>query len=131
VQRFEDAARSDPATPDPYVGLARIFSVGLIDFDRASWALTEAERRGQPLGHRGHAQLGDAIRSRAERFRQLASSVRGLPEERSYLRSAVDDYQQALTYYDKARGFGLVAQNVRLVRRRLWQSERRLSEIEP
>ena len=131
VQHFEEAARLDPASPDPYVGLARIYSVGLMDFERASQALMEAERRGQPLGRRGHAQLGDAIRNRAEQFRQSAASVRGLPEELTYLRSAIDDYQQALAYYDKARGFGLVAENVRLVRRRLAQTERRLWELEP
>jgi eukaryotic-like serine/threonine-protein kinase len=131
VQHFEEAARLDPATPDPYVGLARIYSVGLMDFERASQALAEAERRGQPLGRRGHAQLGDAIRTRAEQFRQSAASVRGLPEELTYLRAAVDDYQQALAYYDKARGFGFVAENIRLVRRRLALAERRLWELEP
>ena len=131
VQHFEEAARLDPETPDPYVGLARIYSVGLMDFERASQALLEAERRGQPLGRRGHAQLGDAIRNRAEQFRQSAASVRGLPEELTYLRAAIDDYQQALAYYDRARGFGLVAENVRLVRRRLAQAERRLWELEP
>jgi serine/threonine protein kinase/tetratricopeptide (TPR) repeat protein len=131
VQYFEEAARLDPTTPDPYVGLARIYSVGLMDFDRASQALAEAERRGQPLGRRGHAQLGDAIRSRAEQFRQSAASVRGLPEELTYLRAAVDDYQQALAFYDNARGFGMVAENIRVVRKRLSQAERRLWELEP
>jgi hypothetical protein len=129
VQQFEEAARLDESTPDPWLGLARIYSVGLMDFERASRALAEAERRGQPLGLRGHAQLGDAIRSRADRFRQSAMSVRGLPEELNYLRAAVTDYQQALTYYDSARGFGLVAENVRIVRRRLAQAERRLAEL--
>jgi eukaryotic-like serine/threonine-protein kinase len=131
VQLFEEAARFDPATPDPWLGLARIYSAGLIDFERASNALTEAEQRGQPLGRRGHAQLGDAIRSRGDRFRQSAMSVRGLPEEGSYLRAAINDYQQALTFYDDARGFGMVAANVRLVRRRLAQAEQRLLELEP
>jgi tRNA A-37 threonylcarbamoyl transferase component Bud32/tetratricopeptide (TPR) repeat protein len=131
VEHFEEAARLDPTTPDPYVGLARIYSVGLMDFDRASHALTEAERRGQPLGQRGHAQLGDAIRSRADRFRQSAMSVRGLPEELTYLRAAVEDYERALTFYDNARGFGLVAENVRLARRGLAHARERLSEIEP
>ena len=129
VQQFEEAARLDDATPDPWLGLARIYSVGLMDFERASKALAEAERRGQPLGLRGHAQLGDAIRSRADRFRQSATSVRGLPEELTYLRAAVADYQQAHAYYDSARGFGFVAENVRIVRRRLAQAERRLVEL--
>ena len=130
VQLFEEAARLDPATPDPWLGLARIYSVGLIDFERASNVLAEAERRGHPLGRRGHAQLGDAIRSRADRFRQSAMSVRGLPEEGPYLRAAINDYQQALTFYDNARGFGMVADNVRLARRRLAQAEQRLLELE-
>jgi serine/threonine protein kinase len=130
VQHFEEAARLDPVTPDPWLGLARIYSVGLMDFERASNALTEAERRGQPLGRRGHAQLGDAIRSRADGSRLSAMSVRGLPEELTYLRAAINDYQQALLFYDNARGFGMVAENVRLVRRRLAQAEQRLAELE-
>jgi eukaryotic-like serine/threonine-protein kinase len=131
VQRFEEAARLDPRSPDPYLGLARVYSAELIDFERTAQALAEVEQRGQPLGRREHAQLGDAVRSRADRLRQAAASVRGLPEELTYLRSAMDDYQQALGFYDKARGFGLVAENVRLVRRRLAQAALRVVELEP
>jgi serine/threonine protein kinase/tetratricopeptide (TPR) repeat protein len=130
VRRFEEAARLDPESPDPYVGLARLYSVEMIDFDRASQAVAEAERRGQSLGRRAHAQLGDAIRRRAEEFRQSAVNVRGLPEERGYLESAVKDYEQALEFYTEAKGFGLVAHNVRLVRRRLGQVRERLMELE-
>jgi serine/threonine-protein kinase len=129
-QQFDECARLDVAMPDPYIGLARIYSVGLVDFERVSQAVEEAERRGHPPGRRGHAQLGDALRSRAERFRQSAARVRGLPEEMSYLRSAADDYEQALAFYSNASGFGLVAENVRLVRRRLDQVWRRLAEVE-
>jgi hypothetical protein len=130
VERFEESARLDPTSPDPYVGLARVYSVGLIDFDRAAQALAEADRRGQPLGRRGHAQLGDAVRSRAEGLRQSALRVRGLPEERTYLESAANDYEQALTFYKDAPGFGLVAENVRLVRYRLALVRERLAEID-
>lgn len=130
VQRFEEAARLDRAAPDPYLGLARIYSAGLIDFDRASEALAGAERRGHPIGRRGHAQLGDAIKARGDRWRQSAFSVRGLPEERAYLVSAVEDYEQALAFYEKAPGFGLVSNNVRLVRRRLEQIGGRLADID-
>ena len=130
VQQFEECARLDATIPDPYLGLARIYSLGLVDFERTLQALEEAERRGQPVGRRGHAQLGDAIRSRGERSRVSAARVRGLPEEISYLRSAADDYEQALAFYSSARGFGLVADNVRLVRRRLGQVRDRLAEVE-
>jgi hypothetical protein len=130
VQQFENAARLDPAAPDAYLGLARVYSFGSVDFDRTLAALTEAERRGQPVGKRGHAQLGDASRARADRFRRSAATVRGLPEEPGYLRSAVRDYEQALAFYGRARDFGLVAENMRAARRRLAQVRQRLGDAE-
>ena len=130
VERFEDAVRLDFGLPDPHLGLARIYSLGIVDFDRTSRALAAGERRGVAIGRRGNAQLGDAMKGRADRMRWSADSVRGLPEEGDYLRSARSDYEQALGFYDKARGFGLVAANVRHIRRRLAQIERRLTELE-
>jgi len=130
IQQFENAARLDPAAPDAYLGLARVYSFGSVDFDRALAALTEAERRGQPIGRRGHAQLGDASRARGDRFRRSAATVRGLPEEPGYLRSAVRDYEQALAFYARARDFGLVAENMRVARRRLAQVRQRLADAE-
>ena len=130
IAQFERAARLDPASPDPYLGLARIYSFAMLDFERASAALAEAARRGQPFGLRGHAQLGDASRARADRARRSAGAVRGLPEERSYLAGAAADYEQALAFYGKARGFGMVADNTRAIRRRLAQVRRRLMEID-
>jgi serine/threonine protein kinase len=128
--RFDDAAGLDPDLPDPYLGLARIYSFGLVDFERTLKALEAGEERGHAIGRRGHAQLGDAMKVRADRLRQAAEGVRGLPEEREYLGSAWEDYLRALAYYDNARGFGFVADNVRLIRRRLEQIDRRLADIE-
>jgi len=129
VEQFENAVRLDPKAADPHLGLARIYSFGIVDFERASEALAEAERLGQPFGKRGHAQLGDASRARGDRFRQAAATVRGLPEEADYLRSAIRDYEQSLNFYEPAKGFGMVADNARLVRRRLAQAQKRLAEI--
>ena len=130
VQRFEQAARLDQTAPDPYLGLARIYTYGLVDADRASEALAEAERRGHPIGRRGHAQLGDVMKSRADRLRQAAGRVRELPEERLHLRAAVADYERALGFYGKAPGFGDVADNTRATRARLGEVRRRLSRID-
>jgi tetratricopeptide (TPR) repeat protein len=130
IQRFEQAARLDGSAPDPYLGLARIYTYGLIDADRASEALAEAERRGHPIGRRGHAQLGDVMKSRADRLRQSAARVRALPEERLHLRAAAADYERALGFYGKAPGFGDVADNVRATRARLGEVRRRLGRLE-
>jgi len=130
IQRFEEAARLDASAPDPYVGLARIYSYGIVDAARASEALAAAERRGHPIGRRGHAQLGDAMKSRADRVRLLAARVRERPEERLHLREAATDYERALGFYEKAPGFGDVADNVRATRARLGEVRRRLSRIE-
>jgi hypothetical protein len=130
LKRFEEAARLDDSSPDPYLGLARIYAYGLFDVERTAEALGEAERRGQPIGRRGHAQLADVLLASADRLRQAASGVRDLPEERAHLRSAASQYEQALAHYDKARGFALVPDNVRTVRARFAQVRQRLAELD-
>ncbi|HEY3162357.1 MAG TPA: protein kinase [Vicinamibacterales bacterium] len=131
VERFQQAARLDDRSPDPYLGLARIYSTGLVDVDRLDDALTAAARRGQPLGRRGHAQMADAIRARADRLRQSAASARGQPDETSYLRTAVTQYERALAQYEQAIGFAAANDNARQVRSRLAQVRARLAELVP
>jgi hypothetical protein len=129
VERFQQAARLDDRSADPYLGLARIYSSGLIDVDRLEEALAEAARRGQPAGKRGNAQMGDAIRSAADRLRQSAASARGQPDETALLRAAAAQYEGALARYEQAAGFGAVTENARQARSRLTQVRARLAEM--
>ena len=44
--KFDEAKELMPKSPDPYLGLARLYTIGARDLDRAEEVLHEAERRG-------------------------------------------------------------------------------------
>ncbi|HEY3380568.1 MAG TPA: protein kinase [Vicinamibacterales bacterium] len=129
VVDFEDAARLDNRWPDPYLGLARTYVYGLEDLDKAIAALHEAETRGYRPGNRELVQIGDGYRSRADRMRREAGSVRGLAQERDCLQKAADDYRHALEIYGKAIGFGEVSAVMRQVQARLDEVQKRLDGL--
>jgi hypothetical protein len=66
-----------PSSPDPQLGLARLYVYGLRDIDRADTALKEAERLGYRLGNREMGQLADGYRDRADRLWNDAKTIRG------------------------------------------------------
>src|SRR6185436_10838681 len=51
VESFTEAQRLMPRSPDPQLGLARVYVYGLKDLDKAYEALGEAQRRGYPSGN--------------------------------------------------------------------------------
>lgn len=117
IRHFREAARLDPSSPDPYLGLARIYAYHLMDIPSLTQAILDAEARGYRPGRRERAQSGDAYRVRAERSRVAASRLNG--EARALrLQEAADDYVQCierfegLHYYESER-------NLRSCRRRL------------
>ena len=63
-----------PKSPDPYLGLARLYVYSLRDVDRAEDALKAAEKRGHEMGRRERAQLADGYRDRGERLMKEASA---------------------------------------------------------
>ncbi len=129
VSRFEDAARLDTRWPDPYLGLARTYIYGLEDVDKAVGSMHEAEQRGYRPGNRELVQLADGYRTRADRMRREAQSVKGLEQERSCLQKAADDYTQAMQIYGQAIGFGEASSAVRQVQARLDDVQKRLAEL--
>jgi serine/threonine-protein kinase len=129
VARFEDAARLDARWPDPYLGLARTYVYGLEDLDRAIAAMQEAEQRGYRPGNRELVQLADGYRTRADRMRREAVSVKGLAQERACLERAVDDYTKAIEIYGKAIGFGEASAAMRQAQSRLEEVQDRLAEL--
>jgi len=100
--RFEDAAHLLPHSPDPQLGLARVYIYGLGDIERGDEALQEAEKRGFTIGKREKALLADGYRSRGDRMLKDLVNVEGLPAEKEELKSAKDDYEHALKYYQEA-----------------------------
>jgi serine/threonine protein kinase len=131
VTRFQEAARLDGGWPDPYLGLVRTYIYGLEDLDKAIAALHEAEQRGYRAGNRELVQLADGYRSRADRMRREATTVKGLGQERTCLQKAVDDYSQAIEIYGKAIGFGEASGAMLQVQARRSEVQRRLDELQP
>jgi tetratricopeptide (TPR) repeat protein len=114
VQKFEEAQQALPRSPDPQLGLARVYVYGLKDIDKAYAALQEAERRGYKLGSREKAQLADGYRDRGDRLWWYSRDVRGLPQEKDQIGKAADDYRRALELYQGIAPYG--SANVNIVR---------------
>ena len=72
IAKFQRAAALDKESPDPFLGMGRIYLEprGLNDVDRGVAAIQEAERRGHVIGWRQRADIGHAYRVRADRYRQ-------------------------------------------------------------
>jgi serine/threonine protein kinase len=99
IADFNEAQSLLPRSPDPELGLARVYVYGLKDIDKANEALKQAANRGYKLGNRDQAQLADGYRDRADRLWLDSRSVRGLPQEKDEVSRAAQDYQAALKLY--------------------------------
>lgn len=130
VQKFEEAQRSLPSSPDPQLGLARVYVYGLKDIDRAYAALQEAERRGYKLGSREKAQLADGYRDRGDRLWWDSRNVRGLPQEKDQIQKAAEDYRRALELYQSVVPYGNANVNIVRVQGSLSAIEYRLAELQ-
>jgi len=127
--RFEEAARLDSRWPDPYLALVRTYVYSLEDLDKAIAAMNEAEGRGYRAGNRELVQLADGYRSRGDRMRREAASVKGLEQERPCLEKAAADYTKAIEIYGKAIGFGEASSAMKLAQARLGDVQERLAEL--
>jgi serine/threonine-protein kinase len=99
VEDFDEAQALLPKSPDPELGLARLYVYGFKDIDKARDALNQAESRGYKAGSRDLAQLADGYRDRADRVWWDSRNVRGLPQEKEQIQRALADYQTALSLY--------------------------------
>lgn len=64
---FEEAANYMKKSPDPWLGLARLYIYSFHDLVHGEAAIREAERRGHDIGKRETAQLADGYLYEAER----------------------------------------------------------------
>ena len=110
--KFQRAATLEKGSPDPYLGLGRIYLEprGLNDVDQGVAAIQEAERRGHVVGWRQRADIGHAYRLRADGYRQ--EGERELPlnpgdEHSDALQRARADYERCVEFLspiaDRAR----------------------------
>ncbi|HEY6322925.1 MAG TPA: protein kinase [Thermoanaerobaculia bacterium] len=131
IAEFQEASRLDPAWPDPYLGLARIYAYDLFDLDALQKTLDELTRRGYPLGRRENAMLGDAFRMRGLALEARAHQVRGGAGEIDLLKQARDDLEQAVHYYAGIPGFAAAAGNRQEAEAHLEAIDARLSAHHP
>jgi serine/threonine-protein kinase len=128
VQEFTEAQQLMPHSPDPALGLARVY-VSLKDVDKAAAAFHQAEINGYQLGNRERSQLADGYRERADRTFWDSRNVRGLPQEKEQIQQAAADYQRALDLYQKSAGYGNATSRIVLVQTDMESVNTRLQQI--
>jgi serine/threonine protein kinase len=130
VEKFDEAQKLLPRSPDPELGLARLYVYGLKDIDKGYAALQEAQHRGYQLGNREKSLLADGYRDRADRLWWDSRNVRGLPAEKDQIQSAADDYKRAEELYHGIAPWGKAIVNMARVRLSLESVNFRLHEID-
>jgi serine/threonine protein kinase len=129
MEKFGEAQRLLPSSPDPPLAEARLDIQDLKDFDRAYTVLQLAEKRGY-TGNRERQQLADAFRDRANRAFWDSRNVRDLPQEKDLVTRARDDYQRSLELYQSITPYGNSASSIQTVQESLVSVNFRLNEIE-
>ena len=129
VASFREAAEIRPDWPDPFLGLARVFILGLDDIDRGANALEQAQQRGYVLTERETGLLADGYRSRGNSFVRNARRLEGMPQESDYLTKAVEAYQRALELYVQSNTLPKVTDNIRGTQRLHDEAQHRLDEL--
>ncbi len=117
VENFQESVSLLPRSPDPHLGLARIYVYSLKNIGKALAELHEAQRLGFQTGPREIEQEADGYRFRASAALSEARRQHGksrILEER-YLRLAQRDFERARALYEPIAGFsnvGLALQQV-------------------
>ncbi|MDQ2898841.1 MAG: protein kinase [Acidobacteriota bacterium] len=112
ISKFREAADLLRKSPDPYLGLARLYVYDLNDMERAEEALNQASDYGHARGKREKAQLADGYYHRAERTVSAARSFSEMPQQqREYLEKARRDYLRAEDLYAQVGTFYNATQN--------------------
>jgi serine/threonine protein kinase/tetratricopeptide (TPR) repeat protein len=130
VEKFTDAQRLMPRSPDAQLGLARVYVYGLKDLDKAYDALGEAQKRGYQMGNREKGQLADGYRDRADRLAADSKSIKGLPAEKDQLQRSADDYKHAMEIYQQIAPWNNANGQIRRVRDSMDEVNFRLMQIE-
>jgi Protein kinase domain len=131
VMKFDEAAQLLKRSPDPYLGLARLYVYDLNDVEKAEEALKKADEYGHPMGRREISQLADGYRRRADRIWRESRNFTQLPnQERDYLDKARQDYVHAEDLYTKAGMFGDSLRNQVAAIQGQQRVEQRLMELQ-
>jgi tetratricopeptide (TPR) repeat protein len=111
---FEEAAALSPRSPDPHLGLARVYIYLLHNVGGAVAEFHQAERLGCKIGPREMAQQADGYLARAQSELQQAESVSKTSpvEEARQLSLARRDFERANNLYEPIDGFSDVNLNL-------------------
>ncbi len=130
LEDFAEAQRLLPNSPDPELGMARVYVYGLKDVDKAAQAFQEAVRHGYQLGNREKLFLADGYLERADRTFWDSRNVQGLPQEKDQVQRSVEDYKRSLELYQEIAPYGNASAKVSRVQSSLESANYRLKEIE-
>ena len=114
---FEEAVSLIPGSPDPHLGLARIYVYSLKNIGKAMAELHEAQRLGFEPGPRETEEEADGYRFRASTELDAArrAGVKDRAAEERYLRLAQRDFDRARQLYEPIEGFSNVSVALREV----------------
>ena len=114
-QDFEDAANYMKKSPDPWLGLARLYIYSLHDMEHAEAAFKEAERRGHDIGKRETAQLADGYRYQGERTMALGDQAASGADAQQYYDLAGKDLAHARQLYESILPWGGAAASLKKI----------------
>jgi len=110
---FDEAAYDLPRSPDPHLGLARLYVYEFRNVGRAIAELSVAERLGFKSGPRESEEQADGYLHRAEQELVEADKAKpGSGEATRYATRTQSDLQRAANLYEPIEGFSNVASNL-------------------
>ena len=130
AEKLGEAQQLLPKSPDPELGLARLYEYGLKDIDKTYLALQEAEKRGYALGNRDKSQLADGYRDRGDRLWYDSRKIQGLPQEKDEVLKAQDDYNRSLRLYQEVAPEANANGNIMRVQNMLAAVDYRLKQLQ-
>jgi hypothetical protein len=122
---FQEAAARLPRSPDPHLGLARLYVYSFHNVGLALAQLHEAEQLGYKPGPREREQQADAYLFRADSMLKQAQQNVPVPEKRKWLFLAHSDIERARNLYEPMDGFS----NVSLSLEQLYRQRTRAAEL--
>lgn len=129
VYELEEAAKLAPAWPDPYLGLARVYSYEQPDLPKLEETLSQLAKRDYPWGRREKAMLADAHRLQGQQLQAQAAASQGTEPERELLTNAKDHYTQAVDLYREISPYAEAKANRAAVEAQMELIDERLSDM--
>jgi hypothetical protein len=129
AMKFQEAADLWKSSPDPYLGLERLYAYS--DPDRAQAAADEARKLGHTENRRELAQLADGYYRRATLTAADAKKFRGITlTERDCLFRARQDFERSKDLYSRVGSYGNAADSLVEADRSLGMVQQRLEEMD-